>query len=130
MDTRTKILNAARAIEVARELRHNGSRAKLVCGYFDVLLSEHAERLEEIAAQGANKLMVAVLDAPGAILAARARAELVAALGMVDYVVLAGSVAPRELVAEFQAGDIVHEEDADRRRTEGLIEHVQRRHDA
>jgi len=129
VDTRTKILSAADAAEVARKLRGEGSRAKLVSGYFDVLLPEHAERLDEIA-DGGNKLMVAVLDVPGGILAAQARAELVAALDMVDYVVLAGSVAPRELVAEFEADDIVHEEDADRRRTQQLIEHVQRRHDA
>lgn len=129
MDTRAKILNPARAVEVARELRHNGAPAKLVTGYFDVLLPEHAERLDEIAADGGHRLMVAVLDPPNAILAPQARAELVAALAVVDYVVLAGSVTPRDLLEEFNTSDIVHEEEADRRRTRGLIEHVQRRHD-
>jgi hypothetical protein len=58
----------------------------VVIGWFDPLLAEHATRLAE-SAQPGNRLIVAVTDPPDPLLPARARAELVAALGIADAVV-------------------------------------------
>ena len=82
MDTREKIL----AADEARR-RLNG---KLVCwvrGHFDPLLSEHVRRLRECVTPG-KLLVVELTESVRPLLARRARAELVAALSMVDYVVL------------------------------------------
>ena len=65
--------------------------ATVVSGYFDPLLASHARRLAGLK-RGA-KLMVADRDPPQPILPARARAELVASLRVVDYVVEAGATA-------------------------------------
>jgi hypothetical protein len=88
---------------------------------FDPLLAAHARRLGEIARDGVL-LMVAVGEAPGALLAARARAELVAALGMVDYVILGGT--PEAAAGLIEADAVFHEEAEDRRRTQELTRHV------
>ena len=125
MDTRNKIISPERATSLARELRTNGSGIKVVTGYFDVLLAEHVRRLVEVA--NGLHLFVVVLDPPEPLLAARARAELVAALAVVDYVVPAGRQAAKELLRDFQACEIVEEEAADLRRIRQLTEHVQRR---
>ena len=84
MDTRHKIIEPQQALALARGLRTKG--VKIVTGYFDVIVADHVRRLREIK-NGSGTLVVVVLDPPEPLLAARARAELVAALGMVDYVV-------------------------------------------
>jgi bifunctional ADP-heptose synthase (sugar kinase/adenylyltransferase) len=124
MDTREKIIELARAREIAREQR---SRLTLVTGYFDVLRTGHVERLQQLDREGKG-LMVVVLDPPAPILSRRARAELVAALAMVDYVVPAGQDGIRELLAEFPADAVAREEASDLPRTQELTAHVQRRH--
>jgi bifunctional ADP-heptose synthase (sugar kinase/adenylyltransferase) len=124
MDTREKIIEPARAREIARELC---SRLTLVTGYFDVLRTGHVERLQQLARSG-NRLKVAVLDPPQPILSRRARAELVAALAMVDYVVPAGQDGFQDLLNEFPAEAIAREEASDLPRTQELTAHVQRRH--
>jgi bifunctional ADP-heptose synthase (sugar kinase/adenylyltransferase) len=69
------------------------SGARLVSGYFDPLLAVHAAWLAE-ARGSARKLAVIVKDPPVPILPARARAELVAALKVVDFVVLDSPALP------------------------------------
>jgi bifunctional ADP-heptose synthase (sugar kinase/adenylyltransferase) len=127
MDTRAKIIDCDRAAALAAELRARGSAMKLVTGYFDVLLAAHVQRLREIAHKPGT-LFVLVLDPREPVLGARARAELVAALGMVDYVVPAGERAAQALLGQFTAGEVVREESADLLRARSLSEHVQRRH--
>lgn len=82
MDTRSKILGAQ---EARRELKD-----KAVCwisGHFDPLLAEHVRRIQDCARPG--KLLAVEITQPlRPLLAQRARAELVAALNTVDYVVL------------------------------------------
>ena len=56
-------------------------------GAFDPLLAAHVRRLRECANSG-QLLVVAVTNPPNPLLSQRARAELVAALAMVDSVVL------------------------------------------
>jgi glycerol-3-phosphate cytidylyltransferase-like family protein len=123
MDTRKKIIEPARAREIARQFY---SSLTLVTGYFDVLRTGHIERFRHLAKAGKG-LMVVVLDPPQPILSQRARAELVAALAMVDYVVPAGHDGLQDLLNEFPADAIVREEASDLPRTQELTAHVQRR---
>jgi bifunctional ADP-heptose synthase (sugar kinase/adenylyltransferase) len=127
VDTRNKIIDAEQATALVRDLRRDGANVRIVTGYFDVLLAEHVRRLREIA-NGAGKLFVAVLDPPHPVLALRARAELVAALAVVDYVVPLEREAARGLLNHFNAAEIVQEESGDLRRARQLTEHVQWRH--
>lgn len=65
----------------------------MVAGYFDPLLAQHAAQLR--AAKGeAGCLAVVVLEPEDPILPAQARAELVAALACVDYVMTEEGGAP------------------------------------
>ena len=58
----------------------------LIIGYFDPLHAVHARRLQELRS-GADTVVVAIDDPADALLSRSARAELVAALNTVDYVV-------------------------------------------
>ena len=114
MDTRNKIIDAAQA----RSLAAAGGTADIlmISGYFDPLVSSHAKRLAELKTGGA-KLLVVIATPINAILPARARAELVAALAVVDYVTEAdGSLTPQIRLE--------HEDEA---RLDALIEHVNAR---
>jgi bifunctional ADP-heptose synthase (sugar kinase/adenylyltransferase) len=126
MDTRNKIVAPERALTLAQEARAKGALVKVVTGYFDVVFAEHVRRLHEIK-DGAAILMVVVLDPPEPVLSGRARAELVAAFGVVDYVVPAAEAAALELLSHFYPGEIVREEPADLLRARRLSEHVQHR---
>jgi hypothetical protein len=119
MDTRSKILPPA-------EIR--APQATKVTGYFDVLTAAHVRRLRDIAAANPSPLIAIVLDPPDPLLPTRARAELVAGLAMVDYVVLPGTRPLEDILAELPAGNLIREEAADQARRGDLIEHVQRRH--
>ena len=79
MDTRTKIVSADKAAELAQ------SGATVVSGYFDPLIASLAEELADLKRPEAP-LLVLVRSSGNPILPARARAELVAALAVVDYV--------------------------------------------
>lgn len=126
MDTREKIIDCQRAVALVAHLRGQSGSVKVVTGYFDVLVAEHVRRLCQIAA-GATKLFVVVFDPPAALLTTRARAEMVAALAMVDYVIPAGEKAAEDLLRCFAASEIVREESADVLRAECLKQHVQLR---
>ena len=118
MDTRTKILDAEAAIAAAGAARRAGKTVKLVAGTFDPLLAAHARRLREIAEEGAV-LFAAIQEPVAPLVALRARAELVAALGVVDYVVLGD--------APLRPDEVYREESADAGRTRDLIRNVQDR---
>jgi bifunctional ADP-heptose synthase (sugar kinase/adenylyltransferase) len=114
VDTRKKIVAAEAAADLARQCRAAGKAVLLATGFFDPLLAAQALRLEEIARAGGT-LFVAVQDPARPLLPAQARAELVAGLRVVDYVILGGTVA---------ADAVYHEEAADQRRTQELAQHV------
>lgn len=86
-----------------------------VRGFFDPLLAEHARRLGQL--RSADSCLAVVIEDPAQpLLPIRARAELVAGLAAVDFVVLdATGVAARDL------------EDSTIR--ERFSYHVRRRHD-
>ncbi len=110
MDSREKIIAADRAARIRG--------AVIVSGYFDPMLASHAARLKEL--KGDKTLIVAIVSASDAILPARARAELVAGLRVVDYVVeSADGLAPH-----------VRLEQEDSARLEKLIGHVHARRQA
>ena len=85
MDTRSKIIDTKEVLK-----RVNGKPIRWVSGYFDPLLAEHARRLGQMQTPGTT-LAVIIEDPPRPLLSRRARAELVAALAVVDYVVLESS---------------------------------------
>jgi hypothetical protein len=117
MDTRNKILTLAAAME----LRPAGAVAT---GYFDVLRAEDAR---ELARVGHHPLLVVVLPVAGEILTQRARAELVAALRVVDYVVTGDDSDVERLVTGLRPVEFVRLEAAEASRAQQLIEHVHRR---
>jgi len=109
LDTRTKIVS----IDEARKLT-DGKPTRWLAGDFDPLLAPHIRRLRELAAPG--RLLVVGLNEPARpLLPRRARAELVAALAMVDYV-----------VPDAAAGSFEQLNDASV--TEQLVAHVVQRH--
>ncbi len=110
MDTRIKIVNA----EEARAIAAQG--AVVVSGYFDPLIASHAERLAGLKRPGAP-VLVLIATGENEILPARARAELVASLAVVDYVCETAEGFPPHISLE-------QEHDEVRAR---LIQHVQAR---
>jgi hypothetical protein len=122
MDTRTKILSPEAAPRACT----------VVTGVFDPVLAEDARELEEIRATHPDRpLLVVVLPLPGELLSGRARAELVAALRMVDYVVIAPdaakAAATSSLLAALQPARLVRLEEIQAIRKRQLKDHVQRR---
>ncbi len=105
MDTRAKIVEAT-AVKPGM---------RVVSGYFDPLLAEDAQELAALAEDGVE-LAVVILDPPNPILAARARAELVAALGCVGAVVTGTGIEPE-----------IHLEAGHARRAAAFAEHVRER---
>ena len=91
----------------------------MVSGYFDPVLASHAERLAGLKRDGAP-LLVLIATPEDPILPARARAELVAGLAVVDH------------VAEIVEGPMPHVrlETEDRTRLGELIERVAARQKA
>ena len=98
----------------------------LVTGYFDVLRGEHARELRAIRQRSRGPLAVVILSRPDEILSQAARAELVAALRMVDYVITADHEDLNRLIESAKPAEVVRLEAADLRWTERLIDHVQR----
>jgi glycerol-3-phosphate cytidylyltransferase-like family protein len=118
VDTRSKILTSADSLP---------RPFTLVSGYFDVLRAEHVREFERVRQRTVNRpLVVVVLRCPEELLSQRARAELVAAVRVVDYVVTADHNDLSGIIERLQPAEVVRLEEADRRRTGRLIEHVQR----
>ena len=118
MDTRDKIVDASKC-------RGKG-RLLAVTGYFDPLLAWHARELEGIA-ERAGSLVVILLPLTGELLPPRARAQLVAALRVVDYVLIAENGDVDGLFAEIKPAEIVRLESDDFRRRAEFMEHVRHR---
>jgi bifunctional ADP-heptose synthase (sugar kinase/adenylyltransferase) len=126
LDTRKKILTAALAVETVRRLRAEGRGVRFATGWFDPLLAAHARRLEQLRG-GAVRVMVIVTDPSRPILPARARAELVAGLSVVDFVVLSEEERLEDLLARLEATEVLRGEADDEALTRQLINHVQAR---
>ena len=120
MNTRSKIVTAGELPSFAL------NRPVVATGYFDVLGPADIAELEALASD--RPLVVIVLPLAGEILPQPARAELVAALRVVDYVVAGANPDPCGLLALLQPSRIVRLEEAHLRRRRELIEDVRRRH--
>jgi bifunctional ADP-heptose synthase (sugar kinase/adenylyltransferase) len=121
MDTRAKIIDLA----TAARLRSPGARLKLVAGYFDVLTPALVRRLRSLS-DGA-RLIAVVLDPPKPLLPSQARAELAAALSMIDYVLSPQGQSLEKAIEEIRPDEVVREDLADGKRSQALIEHVHQR---
>ncbi len=121
MDTRGKILTLAEAAKLKEPVA-------MITGYFDILRAELVHDLDRLhdRNQGA-KLLAVVLPNPDEILPRQARAELVAALRVIDYVVISDTAAARRLAASIEPVEVSHLETDDARRARELKEHVHRR---
>lgn len=85
MDTRGKILTGAEAAARVAQWRSAGDDVQIASGWFDPLLTVSAEILAAWKRPGA-RLLVLLAEPPDAILPPRARAEMVAAMRVVDAV--------------------------------------------
>lgn len=109
MSTRLKVLLRSELARRLDEHRKNGQKIVLANGCFDVLHAGHVRYLE--AARGEGDLLVVAINSdlstralkgPGRpILAAADRAELVAALGKVDYVLVFDEPDVRSLLRQL-----------------------------
>ena len=99
---RNKILTRAGAVRAVRAAQRSGERVVFTNGCFDLLHVGHVRSLEQARARG-DRLVVALnTDAsvrrnkgPGRpIVPARQRAEVLAALGCVDFVLLFAEATP------------------------------------
>jgi bifunctional ADP-heptose synthase (sugar kinase/adenylyltransferase) len=117
MDTRSKILTLAAAFELRPPVA-------IVTGYFDVLRAADARELVRVRH---HPLLVVVLPLANEILSQRARAEMVAALRVVDYVVTADYGDVEKLVTGLRPVESVRLEAAHASRARQLMEHVHRR---
>lgn len=121
MDTRSKILTP----EAARSL---AGPVAVVTGYFDVLRAEHARELEAIRrSSGARALVALVLPFAGEVFEIHARARMVAALRVVDYVVVADEQEANALLEALHPQRVIHLEADDARRDREIAELVRRR---
>lgn len=110
MNTRTKILQRTSLCDRLKEHRQRGQKIVLANGCFDLIHAGHIRYLEGARREG-DVLVVALnsdssvrgLKGPGRpVLPAEARAELVAALAAVDYVVIFDEPDVRALLRELR----------------------------
>lgn len=129
MDTRQKIVCPEEALLLAAILSSQGRAITVVTGIFDVLLAAHAQALEEVRQNtGSAVLMVVLLPCADCLLAESARAELVASVSVVDYVIIAREPCPDDLIRLLGAETVISREGLDEAERRRLIDHVQRRH--
>ena len=113
MDSREKILSR----EAGEQLLRTRPNARIVTGYFDPVLAIHARRLAGIG----ERLIVCVRRSSAELLEQRARAELVAGLASVEFVI------PEECLPLAQPGNLIRQEEADLECASAFVEHVRRR---
>lgn len=119
LDTRLKIVQPGLVDRRARPLL-------AVVGYFDPMYAAHVRRLAELRMPD-TCLTVVIADPDEPLMPSRARAEVVAGLRMVDFVVEAG-LDVEQVLAQL-AADVVHrDEAADSGRMRALANHVASRH--
>ena len=120
MDTRTKILTAEAACALACPLT-------VVTGYFDLLRAEHARQIEDIRHRNGNRTLLAlVLPFAGEVFDIGARARMVAALRVVDYVVIADRPEPDAFLEALRPQTVIHMEAEDARRNREIAERIRR----
>ena len=110
MDTRSKILDSSGALEHLSGRDH--ASFLIARGSFDILRAEHCRRLAQ-EKEEPEKLLVLVADDEDprrTVLDAQARAELVAALQVVDYVVIRGEAEANRLISSLSPARVIEPE--------------------
>jgi hypothetical protein len=125
LDTRNKIVTVDQARALAGKTE--SPRVAFVT-HLEVLRAGHVRKLEELAAGNPGTLFLILTDPPfepnaSPLTPLAARAEVAAALRVVDYVVPSPGGAVPALSA-IQADLTVQDEEEDRERTRLLVEHV------
>ena len=121
MDTRIKILSGPHILE--------GEPLAVVTGYFDVLRAGHVRDLATVRTSAPHaRVLVVVVRGAEPLLPLAARAEMVAAVRMVDYVLTADDSDVEHLIKALRPVLLVRLESEDLRRVSRLKEHVQRQH--
>jgi hypothetical protein len=131
VDTRAKIVTpeALLALDPPRPLL-------VAAGRFDVLRVEAARELDAARERtGAKTLVVAIAPLADALAPLGARAEMAAALRVIDYVFIASNEDPDRkewdrLIASLQPTELIDLTGADTERVRQLIEHVRGRQSA
>jgi len=123
VDTRNKILTMEAAAGTAQGMA-------MAAGCFDVLLAEQVGELER--ARTREGLLAVVVEGASPILPVRARAEMVAALAVVDYVVIApgNGELPDGWLEQLKPARVTHLEANHQRQLARLEAHVRRRQTA
>ena len=103
MNTRDKILQLEALLERGAEARAAGRRIVLAAGRFDLISLDATESLGSAGKGGALVVAAVAPDSAGSgLLAAEARAQLIAALGSVDFVVIGAAGALRDALRPDQ----------------------------
>ena len=110
MDTRSKILDPSEAIE--RLSGPNHASFLIARGSFDILRGEHCRRLAQEKEESGALLVLVAGDEnpPRTVLDARTRAELAAALEVVDYVVILGEAEANGFISSLSPVRVVEPE--------------------
>ena len=120
MDTRSKIVSAKQASANAKD-----RKTTLLISSFDVLTSARIHRVRALA-QPNTPLIAIVTELADSLLPLQARAELAAALAIIDLVIVADeSVA--HVLTQFPVATVIDDNQDDARRTAELIEYVHQR---
>ena len=129
MDTRTKIIGLDRAGALFSSLAGKGGGIVVARGSFDLLSAEHCRRLAGAKERG--KYLVAAVyadkDPQETVLGQVARAQMVAALAVVDYVVICDQAQTERTVSPWRATAVV---DADPISARDVIGDVLQRYSA
>ncbi len=126
MDTRAKIVDAS-VISDLLARNSNGARWVVARGWFDVLRSSHCRSLARLKAPGSKLAVLVRADSESrpAMLEQSSRAQLVAALAVVDYVVICDGTQAGLLAEAWKMDAIV---DIDESFRDDLVDEVVRRH--
>jgi bifunctional ADP-heptose synthase (sugar kinase/adenylyltransferase) len=115
LDTRSKIISRGEARE-----RLGNRPARWVSADFDPMLAEHVRRLRQFKTDG-QALVVEITNPAKPLLSQRARAELAAAVSLVDFVVMSDSAGSLAATSESIGDSGI---------TEHFVQHVLERHRA
>ncbi len=111
MDTRSKILDPSSTLQRLSE--HDHPAVLIARGSFDILRAEHCRRLAREKAKSEKLVVLVANEAEDAgtprptVLDARTRAELVAALQVVDYVVICGEAEAQGLISALPSARLI-----------------------
>ncbi len=120
MDSRSKIVNASQSDFGSCNAR------TAVLATFDVLTQQRIERLRKMAAES-GPLAAVILEQPGSLLSMQARAELAAALAIINVVIMADEPLETLLPRLHRSFAVVDDREPDAFLSKQLIEHIRLR---